>query len=192
MSQERITQSLQQHTALLETFVRDQGAELERLAQVLVASFHAGGRLFVLGSGQFAAVANLVASLFNFRLSLERPQLPAISLSHDPLLALALAREEQAGQYFSRQLRTLGRRGDVVLALCGVPRDEAVEEALAMARQNGNPVAVFFHGREEEYFGERPDHFFLLETESLASALEAALFCGRLACELVEAELFGL
>ncbi|KIH75657.1 D-sedoheptulose 7-phosphate isomerase [Geoalkalibacter ferrihydriticus] len=192
MSQERITQSLQQHTDLLEGFLGKQGAELEQLAQALVETFHEGGRLFLLGSGQFAAIADLVASLFNFRLSLDRPQLPVVSLSHDPLLALALAREEQAGQYFSRQLRALGRRGDVVTALCGVPRDEAVEEALALARQNGNRVAVFFHGREEEYFGERPDHFFVLETESLACALEAALFCGRLTCELVEAELFGL
>lgn len=192
MSQNRIAQSLLNHQALLEGTVQKHSASLHLLAQRLVEVFHAGGRLMVLGSGQFGGVAELTASLFNFRLSLERPPLPVLSLNHDALLALCLCREEQSRQYFSRQLRVLGASGDLLILFCGLPHDAAVEEALNQARQIGMHAAVFFHGREDDYLGERPDEFFSLDCDSQADALQMFLFCGRLLCELVEAELFGI
>ncbi|WP_305045249.1 D-sedoheptulose-7-phosphate isomerase [Geoalkalibacter sp.] len=192
MIQERITQSLQEHQSVLEDTLGRHGEDLARLAACLVEVFHQGGRLIVLGSGQFAAVADLVASLFNFRLSLERPLLPVLSLSQDALLALALARDGRFEQYFVRQLRVLGGGGDVVLALCGSSPDPAVAEALVLARQNGSRVAVLFQGRQEDYAGETPDYLLSVESDSPACALEAFLFCGRTICQLVEAELFGL
>ncbi|WP_305041825.1 SIS domain-containing protein [Geoalkalibacter sp.] len=192
MIKERIAQSLQEHQSVLEDTLTRHAEDVARLAACLVEVFHQGGRLILLGSGQFAAVADLVASLFNFRLSLERPQLPVLSLSHDALLALALARAERTEQYFARQLRVLGGGGDVVLALCGAPPDPAVAEALALARQNGSRVALLFHGREEDFVGERPDFLVRVESDSPGCALETFLFCGRTVCYLVEADLFGL
>jgi D-sedoheptulose 7-phosphate isomerase len=191
MNHDRIALTLRSQTSVLEAVVEQHGASIHLLAQRLVEVFHAGGRLFVLGSGQFGGVADLAASLFNFRLSLDRPPLPVLSLNHDSLLALALCREEQSRQYFSRQLRVLGGSGDLLLVFASQPHDVAVEEALTQARNQGMRIAVFFHGREEDHLGERPEDFFPVQCASQADALQTFLFCGRLICELVEAELFG-
>lgn len=191
MNQNRIAESLHRHLGGLEATVQKHGSGLERLAQRLVEAFHDGGRLIVLGSGPFSAAANLVASYFNLRLSLERPLLPAISLGHDALLAQSLGQDDQLAHYFSRQLRVLGGGGDVVLALADGGRDAAVVEGLAAARQAGSVSALFFRGAEEAFFGERPDFLFDIAADGTASALEVSLFCGRVLCELVEAELFG-
>ncbi|AJF05630.1 D-sedoheptulose-7-phosphate isomerase [Geoalkalibacter subterraneus] len=192
MDQTRIAESMHKHTGVLEASLQKHGGALSRLARRLTETFHAGGRLVVIGSGQFGAVADLVASFFNYRLSLERPVLPAVSLCRDSMLGLSLGRDDQLQQFFSRQLQALGGGGDLVLAFSDGARDEAVEEAFAVARGVGSSTAFVFRGREEAFFGEKPDFLFDIETDSTADALEVSHFCGRVLCELVEAELFGL
>lgn len=192
MDQTRIAESMHKHTGVLEASLQKHGGALSRLAQRLTEIFHEGGRLVVIGSGQYGAVADLVASFFNYRLSIERPVLPAVSLCRDSLLALSLGQDDQLRYYFSRQLQALGGRGDLVLAFSDGARDEAVVEAFAVARDAGSATAFVFRGREEAFFGEKPDFLFDIDTDATADALEVGHFCGRILCELIEAELFGL
>ena len=192
MSQDKIAEAVTRHQNLLQETMQRHGADLGQLSTRLVEVFQEGGRLVTLGNGPFGQVANLVAGFFMYRLGLERPLLPAISLSHDSLLASALANEDDADQYFARQLRALGADGDVVLAFAGGRREKAVEEALSLARQNECLTALVFRGKEEDLPDVRPDFLVRVEAETSADALEVGLFCGKTLCELVEAELFGL
>ncbi len=192
MSQDKVAEALHRHQGLLQDTVDRHGGDLEQLAARLVEVFHEGGRLLTLGSGPFGQVANLVAGFFMHRLGLDRPLLPALSLSHDALLASALISEDDADQYFARQLRALGVRGDVVLAFADGRREKAIEEAFSLARQNECLTAVIFRGKEEDLPDVRPDFLVRIETDASAGALEVALFCGKTLCELVESELFGL
>lgn len=190
MPSERIARSIREITQMMESFPA-QGEELAAFASRLVEAFTQGGRLLLLGSGPLAAVANLVATRFLFRLSLERPPLPALSLCHDATLASALARDGQSPQYLVRQLGTMTSGGDIVLVFAEGGRDEAVQEALAAARQRDCLTAAVIPAREEP--GEwMADFLFRLECEAPARLAEGALFFGHLLCELVEGELFGI
>lgn len=190
MPSERIARSIREITQMVETFP-PQGDKLAAFSLRLVEVFNQGGRLLLLGSGPLAAVADLVATRFLHRLSIERPSLPAFSFSHDSTLAAALARDGQSSQYLARQLRAATVGGDIVLAFADGGRDEAIHEALAAARQLDCMTALVTPEKEDAG-GETPDFLFRLECETPARLAEGALVFGHLLCELVEGELFGI
>lgn len=189
--QAKIGQALREHVSAVESLAGAQGEALAAFARAVVETFTQGGRLLVAGGGALGALADLVANLFRHRLALERPSLPALSLSQDTTLAAALQREGQGTQFFARQLRQLAGEGDILLAFGDARRDEQLEEALGAARQLGCVTALLIPGSGEP-LGDAPDFLFHLETASPARAAEGMLFFGHLLCELVEAELFGV
>lgn len=190
METDRTAKALQEHSSLFESAFRQQALQLRDLAGLVVEIFHRGGKVLLLGSGAMGSIAGLVANHFLHRLFLDRPLLPAVALCHDAALATSLARGGEGRQFFSRQLRALAAEGDLVLAFCGALRDEAVEEALAAARQMDCATAAVIQGKGE--MEDSPAFVFRIETESAPRGLEAALFFGHLLVELVEGELFGI
>lgn len=190
MQQDKIATAAAALATLLDEAFTKQGEQLAAFAAKTVEAFHRGGKIVLLGNGSLGAVADLVAGLFLHRLSLDRPLLPAVSLSHDVTLATALARDGQSRQFFARQLQAVAAEGDVVLAFGEARRDESIEEALATARQLGCTVALLTHGDGEP--GEPPDFLFRARSDNAARAVEASLFFGHLLVELAEGELFGI
>ncbi len=189
MLSDKIARAVREQNSSLENFNVQEEA-IAGFAGRVAESFQQGGRLLLLGNGSLGAVANLVANQFMHRLALERPPLPVLSLCHDITLATALERDGQGRQFFARQLRVVATPEDIVLALAGFHREEALEEGLTVSRQAGCLTAVLRPGPEETV-GESPDFLFRLDTISVPRAIEGALFFGHLLCEMIEGELFG-
>lgn len=191
MLQERISRALGDHARVIEEAFKRQSEDIAVFAEKTAEAFHQGRRLLVAGGGPLGPLADHVANLFLYRLDLERPVLPAISLGHDQTLALSLSRDGQTRQFFARQLRTLAAPGDLLLGFAGTQRDEALEEAVATARSLECASAVFAGG-EEALGGEEPDFLFTVASDSPARIMEGALLFGHLLCELVESQIFGV
>ncbi len=191
MNKEKISRAIRDQATAIDQSFQAQTETLAALTRKVVETFHGGGRLLVVGNGALGAVAELTANLFLHKLSLERPLLPAISLSHNQPLAAALAREDQSREFLARQIRAVANRSDILLAYGDARRDEAIEEALSAARQAGCFTALVVQGKGE-MTGDPPDLVFHLQTDSMARGIEATLFFGNLLCELVESELFGI
>ena len=112
MSEDKINKFVSEQIALLDPYLLNEKSVLSNLTQQLVATFHKGGRLFLVGSGPFGSIAGLVGQTFLHRQTLERPALPAIALTNDAGLATYLAGDEQGSQFFSRQLRAMANSQD--------------------------------------------------------------------------------
>lgn len=69
------------------------------------------------GNGGSAALSEYFASIMLDRLKLERPGLPAGALTANSSVLTALAADYQCADIFSRQIRVLGRPGDILLAM---------------------------------------------------------------------------
>ncbi len=190
MKQSKIHLAVKEQTALLGECLAGHGEGLERLAGELVAGFNQGGRLLLAGSGPLGTVAELVADLFLYRLSFERPSLPALALGRDPSLAACMLRDGQGRAYFSRQLRALAGGNDLLLVLADGSRDEALLDLLPLARQLECKTALIVP-EGAPLAGEEVDFLFALKTAAPTRLLEMGLFMGQLLCELVEGELFG-
>ncbi|NOR50232.1 MAG: SIS domain-containing protein [Desulfuromonadales bacterium] len=191
MTQDKISTAVAQQIVLLDPFLLTQKSALNSLAEHLVATFHQGGRLFLVGSGPFGAIASLIGQTFLYRQTLERPALPAIALTNDAGLATFLAGDEQSSQLFSRQLRSLATAQDTVLTLAGTRLSPADREALGTAQQLGCST-ILIASEQAELAGSLPDITLSLPSDSLPRLLESALFIGNLLCALVEGELFGI
>ena len=190
MTQDKISAAVKQQINMLDPFLLTQKPLLNSLAEHLVTTFHQGGRLFLVGSGPFGAIAGIIGQSFLHRQTLERPALPAISLTNDAGLATFLASDEQGSQLFSRQLRALATSQDTVLVLAGINLSQADREALNTAKQLGcRTILVASEQAESADF--LPDTSLALPSDSLPRLLESTLFIGNLLCTLVEGELFG-
>ena len=190
MAQDKINAAVAQQIALLDPFLLSQRQVLNTLTEHLVATFHQGGRLFLVGSGPFGSIAGLIGQSFLHRQALERPALPAIALSNDAGLATFLAADEQGSQLFSRQLRALACNQDTVMALAGVHLSPADREALVTASQLGCR-SILIASEQVELADILPDISLSLPSDSLPRLQENTLFIGNLLCAMVEGELFG-
>jgi len=191
MSHTKIASAVAQQQALLDPFFLTQQDVLVEFAGYLATTFQRGGRLFLIGSGPFAALAGLLGQQFLHRQTLERPALPAVALTHDAGLASFLAADDLSSQLFSRQLRSLAGEQDSVLLLCGAVLAPAERDALQCARQIGCSTAIVCSDRVD-LPEPPPNHLLRLPTDSLPRLLEGCLFAGQLLCTLVEGELFGI
>ena len=191
MTQDKISAAVAQQVAFLDPFLLTQKPRLINLAEHLVATFHQGGRLFLIGSGPFGTIAGLIGQTFLHRQTLERPALPAIALTNDAGLATFLAGDEQGSQLFSRQLRALASDQDSVLTLAGTKLSPADREALSTASQMGCRT-ILIASEQAELPDIRTDISLYLPSDSLPRLLENSLFIGNLLCTLVEGELFGI
>jgi D-sedoheptulose 7-phosphate isomerase len=191
MIEDKISAAVAQQIALLDPYLLTHKPLLDSLAAHLVNTFHHGGRLFLVGSGPFGAVAGLIGQTFLHRQTMERPALPAIALTNDAGLATFLAGDQQGSQFFSRQLRALATDQDTALVLAGTNLSPADREALGTARQLGCRT-ILIASEQADLDDFLPDISLPLPSDSLPRLLESTLFIGNLLCALVEGELFGI
>jgi D-sedoheptulose 7-phosphate isomerase len=110
----RLAESIASKQALLESPCVEQAAEV---ANLIAAALRAGGKVIFFGNGGSASDAQHFAAEMVGRFERERPELPALSLATDTSILTAVANDYDFSQVFAKQVRALGRTGDVLLAL---------------------------------------------------------------------------
>src|SRR5947209_7180276 len=90
---------------------------IARAAALMTDCLLSDGKLLACGNGGSASDAQHFAAEMVGRFERERPELPAISLSTDTSILTAIANDYDYSQVFAKQVRALGRAGDVLLAL---------------------------------------------------------------------------
>ena len=111
-------------------------------AAILVSSLRAGGKILICGNGGSAADAQHLATEFVSTLTTDRvrPSIPAIALTTDTSLLTAIANDFGPEGMFERQVESLGRQGDVVIAISTSGNSANVIRAAERARGFGLPV----------------------------------------------------
>ena len=87
------------------------------IAQAIEASMRAGGKLLIAGNGGSAADAQHLAAEFLSRYLVDRRPLPAVALTTHSSVLTAVGNDYGFEHVFERQVRGLGRPGDVFLAI---------------------------------------------------------------------------
>jgi D-sedoheptulose 7-phosphate isomerase len=128
------TDSLEESLAMLATLRELEGGLLcavERCA----ASLRSGGKLLICGNGGSAAEAMHLTGELVGRYKKERRPLAAITLGTDPALLTCIGNDYSYEEIFSRQVRGLGRAGDVLIVFTTSGRSANVIRALQAARE---------------------------------------------------------
>jgi D-sedoheptulose 7-phosphate isomerase len=172
-------------------FAADRPAQdaLVRMAAAITASLRGGGKLLVAGNGGSAGDAQHIAGEFVVRLMYDRAPLAAIALTTDSSVLTAAGNDYGFERVFERQVRALGRPGDVFLGVSTSGNSPNILSAFAAARAGGLATLGFSAGAGGAMRA-LCDHLFLAPTSETALAQQVHIIAAHIVCALVERAFF--
>jgi D-sedoheptulose 7-phosphate isomerase len=187
---ERILQIAGESIATKKAFFESQAPHVEQAARLIIASVRSGGKLLVFGNGGSAADAQHIAAELVNRLNYDRPPIAAIALTTDTSILTSVGNDSSFEDLFERQLRALGREGDIALAISTSGNSINVLKAVAAARELGLK-SIALTGRSGGELASLADLALTVKAESTQRIQETHITIGHVLCELVEQELFA-
>jgi len=163
-------------------------AEIVTAATTIAEAFKAGRKLLLFGNGGSAADAQHIAAEFMNRFLIERPPLPAIALTTDTSVLTSIANDYAFDEIFSKQVKALGKKGDVALGITTSGSSGNVLKALRAAKKLGmTTIALTGEGGKA---GSLADIALQIPSRSTPRVQEAHIAVGHILCDLTDTILF--
>ena len=177
-----LTESL---NALAAAETAEFAAVLVKIADTIAAALKAGGKVMLCGNGGSAADAQHIAGELLGRYEAEREPLAALALTTDTSALTAVGNDYGFEHVFSRQVRGLGRKGDVLVGLSTSGKSPNVLAALDAAREMGI-VAIGFTGKKGGDMSSCCDIVLNAPSDKTAVIQQIHLTAAHIVCGLVE------
>jgi D-sedoheptulose 7-phosphate isomerase len=165
-------------------------ASVVEIADAWETALRAGGKVLLCGNGGSAADAQHLAGELVSRFLFDRAPLPALALTVDTSVLTAIGNDYGYEHTFSRQVRGLGRAGDVLVAISTSGASPNIIAALKAAREAGI-TTVGFTGNRNGPMGEFCDLILRVPSPSTPLVQQVHITVGHILCEIVEQNLFG-
>jgi D-sedoheptulose 7-phosphate isomerase len=117
--------------------LREQAETIGRAGEAIANALGAGGTIFTCGNGGSAAEALHLAEEMIGRYRDDRPPLAGLCLNADPTGIPCIANDFGYDEIFARQVRGLGREGDVLVVFTTSGNSPNIRLALEAARNGG-------------------------------------------------------
>lgn len=164
-------------------------AMVAAVAQACVQALRRGGKVLFCGNGGSAADAQHLAGEFVSRFHFDRSPLAAVALTTDTSVLTAIGNDYGYELVFERQVRGLGRPGDVLVGISTSGRSPNVLRALKAARETGL-VTVGMTGNQREAIEGLCDLCIRVPSRETPKIQEGHIVLGHTLCGLVEAMMF--
>src|SRR3954471_20516019 len=169
------------------------GEPIAKAGRMLAESLKGGGKVMACGNGGSAADAQHFAAELVNRFESERPPLAGVALTTDSSNLTSIANDYSWEQVFAKQLRALGRRGDVLLAISTSGNSRNVLEALPVAHELGVRV-IALTGNGGGKMGpllKNDDAHICVPHKTTARIQEVHLLVLHCLCDAIDYQLFG-
>ena len=166
---------------------------IENASLMMVSSLLNEGKILACGNGGSAGDAQHFSSEMLNRFERERPSLPAIALTTDSSTITSIANDYSYDEIFSKQIRALGREGDVLLAISTSGNSANVVQAIHAAHDR-NMHVVALTGRDGGQIAPLllPDDVEIrVPSNVTARVQEVHLLVIHSLCDLIDHQLFG-
>ena len=172
-------------------FLDENAAALERAIGIVADALGGGHKLLLFGNGGSAADAQHIAAEFVGRFMRERRALPAVALTTDTSALTSIANDYGYDEVFARQVRALGARGDVALAISTSGKSPSVLRAVDACREIGITTIGLTGGDGGALAGAVDVSLRVSASRLSARIQETHILIGHVICELVDRRLFG-
>jgi D-sedoheptulose 7-phosphate isomerase len=190
---ERVAAQFAESAQLKLAAARELAPPLARAIEAMAGALRAGGKVLACGNGGSAADAqHFSAELLN-RFERERPPLAAVALTTDTSTLTSIANDYDYLQVFEKQLRALGRAGDVLLAISTSGNSGNVIAAMRAAHEIGVRVVALTGnggGKMAELLRESDVHVCVPHRKT-ARIQEVHLLALHCLCDGIDFSLFG-
>ena len=157
-------------------------------AKAIADAFKAGGKVLLFGNGGSAADAQHIAAEFMNRFLIERPPLPAIALTTDTSILTSISNDYAFDEIFSKQLKALGKKGDIAIGITTSGSSPNVLRAFRVAKKLGiTTIALAADGGK---IASLADIALCVPSKSTPRIQEAHIVVGHILCELTDTLLF--
>lgn len=167
----------------------EQAPLIYRLAVRIAGSFRAGGRLYACGNGGSACDAMHLVEELVARYKRDRPGLPAHHLM-DAATLTCWSNDYEYATVFRRQVETMVRAGDVLVAISTSGNSENVLAAVQPARERG-ALTIGLAGKDGGRLRELCEEILVVPSLATERIQEGHITVIHLLCDLVERMLFG-
>lgn len=185
-----IVKAFEESVQAKQAFLHDSVDALVATIEAVVDCFRAGSKLLLFGNGGSAADAQHIAAEFVNRFRIDRPPLPAIALTTDSSALTSIANDYGYVDVFAKQVKALGKAGDVAIAISTSGNAPSVLAAIDACKQL-NIITVGLTGGNGGKMIDQVD--FLLrvsEGRNTARIQETHILIGHVICEMVDGALF--
>jgi len=160
---------------------------------VAVQALLDGNKILCCGNGGSAADAqHFSAELLN-RFEIERPGLPAMTLTADTSTITAIANDYAFNEIFAKQVKALGKAGDLLVAISTSGNSRNIIQAIKAAHERSMKVIALTgrDGGEITKLLKSSDVEIRVISQSTARVQEVHILILHCLCDLIDVQLFG-
>ena len=162
---EKVLRKSAESAATQSEFFSAHASKIIECCQAMTRAFANGGRLLVMGNGGSSCDAQHISVEFMHPIIEKRKPLPAQAIAIDSALLTAIGNDEDFSLAFAKQVRMLGRGGDIALGISTSGKSASVNRAMQAARELGM-LTVGFSGRDGGKLPELCDFCFVVPSFS--------------------------
>jgi D-sedoheptulose 7-phosphate isomerase len=169
------------------------GEPVAKAGALLAASLKAGGKALACGNGGSAADSQHFAAELINRFERERAPLAGIALTTDTSTLTSIANDYAYQQVFSKQVRAIAKRGDVLLAISTSGNSGNVIEAIHAAHEMGVSVIALTGngGGKMAPLVNADDVHICVPHKTTARIQEVHLLVLHCLCDIIDHQLLG-
>jgi D-sedoheptulose 7-phosphate isomerase len=162
----------------------------ETIANKCIAALRDGKKILFMGNGGSAADAQHLAAELVSRLCYDRPGLAAIALTTDTSALTAIGNDYSFENIFSRQIESIGQRGDVLIGISTSGKSPNVLRAFEAARLKGM-TTIGFTRDDAPTMTERCDLVLNIPSIVTPKIQECHIVFGHIICAIIEETIYG-
>ena len=163
--------------------------KIMEVAKRIIAAYRKGHKVLLFGNGGSACDASHLAAELVNRYKKDREGLPAIALATDMAVVTSISNDYDYTDLFSRQIKAIGHKGDIAIAISTSGNSPNVLKAVQGAKEKGL-ITIGFAGKDGGKLAGLVDYSFIIPSNNTARIQEAHITLGHLLCELIEDEMF--
>ena len=186
MSKKLITESIVQHSTVLESLDQD---TIGKAAQLIVESIHNNNKIFWCGNGGSASQANhLSAELVGGMYQEKTKPCQSICLNVDTAFITAWSNDDSFDNIFVRQLEALSNNGDILVVLSTSGNSSNIVNATKFAQSN-NLKVISLTGNDGGDVKNSSDINININSDNTQRIQEMHILVGHIICEIAEQSL---
>ena len=163
---------------------------IEKIAYSWIEALKDGNKIMFCGNGGSAADSQHLAAELMGKYKIDRNPLPVISLTTDTSSITAIGNDYGYEYVFSRQLKGIGAKGDVLVGISTSGNSKNILEAFKTAKEMGIKT-VAFTGKSGGELIKEADLTLNVPSDITNNIQEMHIASGHIICGLVEQYFFG-
>lgn len=165
--------------------LKNHAPKIAEIAQIWCDAISRGNKVIFCGNGGSAADSQHLAAELMGRYKVDRNPMPSLSLTTDTSALTAIGNDYGYDKVFSRQLRGIGNKGDILVGISTSGNSKNIIDAFHIAKEK-EITTIAFTGQSGGEMIKLADVTLNVPSTATNNIQEMHIACGHMICGIVE------